>query len=557
MKNFKKKLSTVMLTAMMLTGCGQVVQNMQDTPVINPNQPETQAENIPDNSESQTLTSKGYIAGNVVTETTIESSAVKSGTVAATEYIARIVTETSTTTTVTVYVPRNNGIQYGTTHVVPVNPDLDTSGLTKRTTAPESTTTTATTTDIKNTTTTTKATTANNVTTSPEITKMKTTSATTSSIPATNTTTTTTTTTTTSATTTTTTTTSKPDNPQELLEQMSLEEKVYQMFMVKPEQITGIYPTTASGETTKNAIAEYPVGGIIYFADNLVSVPQTQSMLENVQQYAKDSSGVGIFTAIDEEGGTVARAAQKLGTTSFWNMQYYGDRNDTDEGYSIGYTIGSDLKHLGFNVDFAPVADVNINENNELGNRIFSSDPSIVANMATAVANGLQDAGVSATLKHFPGLGAEDGNTHNDSFVVIDRTVDELRESEFVPFRAGIENGVDFIMVSHQIVTGFGDDLPADLSYTAVTEYLREELGFDGIAITDAQQMNTISTVYSSGDAAVMSIQAGIDIILMPENLQEAVDSVCDAVENGSISEERIDESVSRILNKKYELGLF
>ncbi|MDE5835356.1 MAG: glycoside hydrolase family 3 protein, partial [Ruminococcus sp.] len=292
-------------------------------------------------------------------------------------------------------------------------------------------------------------------------------------------------------------------------------------------------------------------------ADNLVSISQTQSMLENIQEYAKDSNGVGLFTAIDEEGGTIARAAQKLGTTAFYNMQYYGESNDAGQGYNIGYTIGSDLRSLGFNLDFAPVADVNINSNNELGNRIFSSDPSIVANMATSVAKGLQDAGVSATFKHFPGLGAEDGNTHEDSFVVIDRTVEQLRENEFVPFRTGINAGVDFVMVGHQIVTGFGDNLPSDLSYTAVTEYLRNELGFNGITVTDSHAMNTITNVYSSGEASVMSIKAGVDIVLMPDDLPSAVDAVCEAVENGEISEERIDESVMRILNKKYELGLF
>ncbi|MDE6834337.1 MAG: glycoside hydrolase family 3 protein [Ruminococcus sp.] len=552
MKSLKKKLSAVMLSAMMLTGCGQVVQNMQDVPVMNRKPSENQA------GENQTTTAKGYVAGNFTTDTTTETSAgVKSGTVG-TEYRVKIATEKATTTTTTTIAPnvtRNNGIQYGTTHLVPINPNLDTSGLTKRTVAQEETTepntTTATTTDTSTNTTISTDTAVNPTTTTTSL------PATTSSVPVSVTTTITTTICEISTTTTTTTTLQKPDNPQALLEQMSLEEKVCQMFMVKPEQLTGIIPTTSSDEATKNAIEEYPVGGIIYFADNLVSVPQTQSMLENVQQYAKDSAGVGMFTAVDEEGGTVARVAQKLGTTAFDNMQSYGERNDYNEGYIIGYTIGSDLKRLGFNVDFAPVADVNINPNNELGNRIFSSEPSIVANMATAVADGLQTAGVSATFKHFPGLGAEDGNTHEDSFVVIDRTVEQLRENEFVPFRAGIENGVDFVMVSHQIVTGFGDNLPADMSYTAVTEYLRNELGFYGIAITDSQQMNTISTVYSSGEASVKSIQAGIDIILMPENLPEAVSAVCEAVNNGSISESRIDESVSRILNKKYELGLF
>ncbi|MDE6035933.1 MAG: hypothetical protein K2G36_08505 [Ruminococcus sp.] len=553
MKKIRKNFLALILSTMMLTGCGQIVQNMQEEiPVMNTEYSETSHETKTDNNKPSEP--KEYVTGDVVTGITTESSGVTgTGTVAVTEYKAKIGTElvtTTTTTTTTMKVTRNDSIQYGTTHAVMVNPNLNTAGLTKRTVAQEVTTTTTTT--ITTTTATTNTTTTNTTTGNSSTTTTTTTTG--AEIAGT---TTTTTTTTTETTTTTTTTTTKPNNPQALINQMSLEEKVYQMFMVKPEQITGVTPTTSAGETTKNAITEYPVGGLIYFADNLVSVPQTQSMLENVQQYAKDSAGVGIFTAVDEEGGTVARVAQKLGTTSFWGMQSYGERNDYNEGYNIGYTIGSDLKNLGFNVDFAPVADVNINPNNELGNRIFSSDPSVVANMATAVANGLQDAGVSATFKHFPGLGAEDGNTHEDSFVVIDRTVEQLRENEFVPFRRGIENGVDFVMVSHQIVTGFGDNLPADLSYTAVTEYLRNELGFDGIAITDAQQMNTISTVYSSGEASVKSIQAGIDVILMPENLTEAVNAVCEAVNNGTISESRIDQSVTRILNKKYELGLF
>lgn len=534
MKDFRKKL-TILVALITLTGCGQVVQDMQDIPVMN------EQTNIPTET---TLTE------TTTTNTTVSSSkghtvSVNTITVGRTADISSVVT--TTTRSQVEYAPKttyatihnDSGIQRGTTHPVPVNPNLNTNGLTTRNS--NKITTTSTNAIPTTTATTLKSVPKTTSTTSAKVTTSKTT----------------TTTTTVTTTTTTTTTAPKPDNPQALLEQMTLEEKVYQMFMVTPEQLTGVYPTTASGETTKNAIENYPVGGIIYFADNLVSVPQTQSMLENVQQYAKDSSGVGIFTAVDEEGGTVARVAQKLGTTAFYNMQYYGEFNDAGQGYNIGYTIGSDLKALGFNLDFAPVADVNINEYNELGNRIFSSDPSIVANMATSVATGLQDAGVSATLKHFPGLGAEDGNTHEDSFVIIDRTVDQLRENEFIPFETGINAGVDFVMVSHQIVTGFEDNLPADLSYTAVTEYLRGELGFDGIAITDAQQMNTISNVYSSGESAVMSVKAGIDIILMPKDLNEAVNAVCNAVESGEISEDRIDESVTRILNQKYELGLF
>lgn len=357
-----------------------------------------------------------------------------------------------------------------------------------------------------------------------------------------------------------TTTTVKPltsdPTPEQVLESLTLRQKVCQMFMITPEALTGISVATAVGPNTENALKNYPVGGFIYFAQNLTSKSQISTMISQTQTFAKNACGVGVFTAIDEEGGTVARAAQKLGTAKFSDMAVYGASNDSDTAYHIGSSIGRDLHALGFNVDFAPVADVNINSANELGSRIFSSDPNVVANMVSYVTRGLQDEGVSATLKHFPGLGAEDGNTHTNSFVVIDRTVDQLRETEFIPFKEAIDAGADFVMVGHQIVTGFGDNLPCDLSYTAVTEMLRNELGFEGIAVTDAQQMNTISKVYSSGEAAVLSVKAGMDIILMPADLPSAVEAICSAVSRGEISEERIDESVMRILNKKYEMGL-
>ncbi len=354
------------------------------------------------------------------------------------------------------------------------------------------------------------------------------------------------------------TTTSVCTNPQPrtVLDSMTLEQKVCQMFMVTPDAITGISPMTEVGDGTRKAIEEYPVGGIIYFAQNLTSKEQTKKMIANTQNYAKKACGIGLFTAVDEEGGVVARCAQKLGTVKFKSMAHYGKANDSKTAYDIGSSLGKDLKSLGFNVDFAPVADVNICSANELGDRIFSSDPNVVANMCSYVTKGLQDEGVFATLKHFPGLGAENGNTHTNSNVVIDRTLEQLRETEFIPFSEGIKADVGFIMVGHQSVTGFGDELPCDLSYKAVTETLRKELGFEGIAISDSQQMNTISKVYTSGEAAKLSIKAGIDIILMPVDYRAAIDEVCAAVRSGEIPEKRIDESVMRILRKKRTLGL-
>lgn len=322
------------------------------------------------------------------------------------------------------------------------------------------------------------------------------------------------------------------------------------MFFVNPEQLGYGYPVQ-----TPIDISDKPVGGILYMGANLDSVSQTRKMLSGTQTNA-GKSGIGVFLAVDEEGGTVARCAWKLGTTRFDGMAVYGARNDFNEAFNIGKTIGEDIRSLGFNVDFAPVADVDISPTNELGNRIFSDDPEVCANMVSGVVKGLNSSGVAATLKHFPGLGAEDGNSHTEREIIIDRTLDQLRSTEFVPFGSGINAGADFVMVGHQKVTSFGDDLPADLSYTAVTTMLRGELGFRGIAITDAQSMNTISGVYSSGTAAKLSIKAGMDMILVPNNLDEAVSAVISAVKSGEISEQRINESVTRILTLKQKMGL-
>ncbi len=347
----------------------------------------------------------------------------------------------------------------------------------------------------------------------------------------------------------------KNPSPSELLEYMTLEEKVCQMFIVEPEALAG-YNDTSGGEDTKTGINNHPVGGVIYFSRNLLDRSQTSEMINSTQGYSKEKIGTGVFIAVDEEGGTVSRCSESLGTASFSDMVFYGEGNDGSTAYNIGSTIGNDLKGLGFNLDFAPVADVNVNPMNELGNRIFSSDPNVVANMAGNVIKGLQDSGVCATAKHFPGLGAEGGNTHEDSYVVVDRTREQLRETEFIPFKKAIENGVRFIMVGHQITTCAGDNLPGDLSYEVCTGMLRNELGFNGIIVSDSQKMNTISNVYSSGDAAVMSIKAGVDMILIPYDLSAAVNGVCDAVKSGNISESRIDESVMRILELKYSMGI-
>ena len=345
-------------------------------------------------------------------------------------------------------------------------------------------------------------------------------------------------------------------SPEEVLAKMTLDQKLHQMFIITPEALTGFNQVTQCGEASKLAMSEHPVGGLIYFAPNLQDQAQTRSMLTDTQHYMRATTGVGMFLSVDEEGGTVARVASTLRTTRMEKMSAYGERASAEEAFSVGETIGNDIHQFGFNLDFAPVADVDISETNELGDRIFSDDPEVVAKMVTGVVQGLQSTGVAATLKHFPGLGAEDGNAHTDEKIVIDRSLDEMRECDFVPFKAGIKAGSDFVMVSHQIVTGVGDDLPACLSKAVCTDLLRGELGFEGVIITDSMQMNTIAGTYSSSEAAVMAVQAGVDVILIPADFESALSGLRQAVNSGEISEARIDESVLRILREKEKLGL-
>ena len=342
------------------------------------------------------------------------------------------------------------------------------------------------------------------------------------------------------------------------LANMTLQEKVYQLFIVTPESLNGTTSAvTKSDATTQAALQEKPVGGIIYFAQNLKSESQVKGMINNAQTYAKDSHGTGLFIAVDEEGGRVARVASTLGTTAYDPMATYGAKGDAAAVQAIGEDIAADIAQFGFNVDFAPVADVDIDPNNELGDRIFSDDPAVVSQMTAAMVTGLQKSGqVSATLKHFPGLGAENGNTHNDKVCLITRSLDELRETEFKAFQGGIRAGSDFVMVGHQTMSCAGDNLPSDLSYTVMTKWLRNELAYNGIIVTDSHTMNTITANYTPGEAAKASFAAGADVVLMPKDLDAAFTEIYKAVRSGEIPESRLNDSVRRILRVKEKYGL-
>ncbi len=349
----------------------------------------------------------------------------------------------------------------------------------------------------------------------------------------------------------------KTDEVQRIVSAMSLEDKVAQLFLVKPEAIVDIGTATAAGESTKQAIDKTPVGGFVYFSDNLQSEQQVQEMLSNVQKYSKDRTGLPAFLSVDEEGGTVARVAGsgRFDVPNVGNMADIGASGDVQKAKQAGETIGIYLSALGFNLDFAPDADVLTNpENTVVKKRSFGSDPQVVSDMSLAVAQGLAQHQIHSVYKHFPGHGATEGDTHK-GYAYTNKTLDELKQSELVPFAHAIENGAEFIMAAHISVPNItNDDTPTSLSKTMITDVLREQMGYDGIVVTDAMNMGAVTEQYTSAQAAVKALQAGADIILMPENFQKAYQGVLDAVKSGELTEEQIDTAVTRIVKVKINM---
>ena len=342
----------------------------------------------------------------------------------------------------------------------------------------------------------------------------------------------------------------------EMMEGMSLEEKVAQMFIITPEALTGVGTVIAAGETTREAIREYPVGGLIYFEKNLRDPEQVKEMTANIQQYAVERIGVPMFLSVDEEGGAVTRFANNENFDLEWigNMSDIGASGSIDAAREAGNKIGSFLADLGLNMDNAPVADVLSNSaNTVIGNRSFGSDSEQVKKMALAEYQGLEAQGIIGVYKHFPGHGATEADTH-EGYAYTESDFEEMMSEDLIPFKYGIDNGVRVIMAAHIACPEVtGDDTPASLSYYMLTEILRNHLGYDGIIMTDGLNMGAIVNQYTSAEAAVKAIEAGVDILLMPEDFQAAYEGVLQAVRTGEISENRIDESVGRILELKIE----
>lgn len=336
---------------------------------------------------------------------------------------------------------------------------------------------------------------------------------------------------------------------EELLAGMSLREKLCQLMIVRPEVLTGESPVTAAGETTRLALEQYPVGGLIYSVDNLVTQEQTREMIENTQSYSK----IPLIISADEEGGNVGRLMYKLGTTFIHSMYSYKDMGE-DTAYQNALTIGTDMVSCLFNTDFAPVADVWTNPaNTVIGDRAYSDEFGQASELVAAAVRGFTESGVICCVKHFPGHGDTSTDTHEGA-AVVDKSLEELRGGEFLPFEAGIEAGVDMVMVGHITVTAV-DDEPATISHEVITGLLREELGWDGVVVTDSLDMGALAG-YEIGEVCVKYLEAGGDIMLGIPDLAAALTALETAVTEGRLTEQRIDESALRVLMLKLSHGV-
>ncbi len=331
---------------------------------------------------------------------------------------------------------------------------------------------------------------------------------------------------------------------------MSDRDKLCQLFIVSPESITGVSEVTEAGEMTKEALEKFPAGGIVYFSQNLVDKDQTAAMISNTQSYSKTP----LFIAVDEEGGSVARCAEKLGTTKFDPMYSYKEQG-AQTAHDNSKTIGSDIAQLGFNLDFAPVTDVWTNpENTVIGERAYSDNFDEVSALIPNAVSGFHDGGVLCSLKHFPGHGDTVEDSHS-GLAHVKKTAEELENGELLPFKAGIGAGADMVMVGHLVVESI-DDKPATLSSKIVPELLRQKLGYDGVVITDAMNMGAITQNYGCDEIVKGVFDADIDMILYPDDPNAYMDALEKALADGSITMEQVNAKVARILKLKYDKGI-
>ncbi|MGL5347059.1 MAG: beta-N-acetylhexosaminidase [Peptostreptococcaceae bacterium] len=333
----------------------------------------------------------------------------------------------------------------------------------------------------------------------------------------------------------------------ERIASMTLEEKIGQII------IAGFNGNVVNSEVT-TLLEDLKVGGVILFGRNIETSKQLKTLTKDIKNLNKD---IPPFISIDEEGGRVSRVPND--TKKFPKAKSVGDTNDTKYAYKNGNDIGKTLKELGINMDHAPVLDIYSNpQNTVIGDRAFGSNEDTVSKMGIATMKGLEDANVIPTVKHFPGHGDTDVDSHI-GLPIVTKELSELNKFEFIPFKKAIDKNCDVVMISHIILDKIDHQNPSTLSKKVITDILKKDLGFKGVVITDDINMGAITQNYSVKEASIKSIQAGVDIILIGNDVEitkRVIDEIKSAVENNVIDESRIDESVYKILKLKEKYSI-
>ena len=331
---------------------------------------------------------------------------------------------------------------------------------------------------------------------------------------------------------------------EDFVNKMTLDEKIGQMI------VAGFNGTDVNEELI-NLVNTNKVGGVILFKRNIETSEQLKKLNNNIDGLNKE---IPLFISVDEEGGRVNRLPSDM--ENFPSAREVGLKIDKDYAYNNGKSIGESLKVTGFNMNYAPVLDIFSNpKNTVIGDRAFGSDVETVSTMGIATMKGIEEEGIISVIKHFPGHGDTSVDSHY-GLPIVYKTLEELEIFELIPFKKAIKEGCKAIMVSHILLDKIDKQNPSSMSETVVTDILREQLGFDGVVITDDMEMGAITENFTVEDACVQSIIAGCDIVLIGsgnESIYNTIQAIKDSILNGKITEERINESVVRIIKLKNE----
>lgn len=334
----------------------------------------------------------------------------------------------------------------------------------------------------------------------------------------------------------------------DLISKMTIEEKIGQMLIVS-------YRKPIMDDDLKNILTTTKAGGFIFFSENFSDFQKTTQLIKDIS----DTLDIPPFLAIDQEGGRVQRLKTMNGVNikNIPAMYEVGATNDVDYAYNVGREIALDLKKFGINLNFAPVMDVYSNpKNTVIGNRSFGSDPYLVSKMALSLGKGLLDNGITPVYKHFPGHGDTEVDSHV-ALPIVNKTKSELMKVELVPFIEAINNNAEVIMVGHLAVPSItGDYKPASLSKEVITDLLKNELGYKNLVVTDALNMKAITDNYTDKEIYELAINAGVDILLMPNNQIDAIKTIRELLNEGKITEKQIDIAVTKILNLKAKMHI-